>query len=180
MLYDTFANLETLGVCRRGYFVEGMGGAQFALPGAVERLRSARGSTAGQAGTSSERPRARVLAAADPAQPYGAALSWPKREGRDRRPSRVAGAYVVSVDDKPVLYVERGGRGLLTLAETRDGEADPVDDGLRALAEAVRAGRVPKLALERIDGEPAIASELAARLLELGFSPRPRRLTLSA
>jgi ATP-dependent Lhr-like helicase len=183
MLYDTFANLETLGVCRRGYFVEGMGGAQFALPGAVERLRSARGGAGvadGATGAPSERPRARVLAAADPAQPYGAALSWPKRERQERRPSRVAGAYVVSVADEPALYVERGGRGLLTLAESRDGDGDALLEGLRALAEAVRAGRVPKLSLERIDGEPAISSELATTLLELGFSPGPRRLTLSA
>jgi ATP-dependent Lhr-like helicase len=177
MLYDTFANLETLGVCRRGYFVEGMGGAQFALPGAVERLRSARGSV----GTSSEESsRALVIAAADPAQPYGAALSWPRREGQERRPSRVAGAYVVSIDDAPALYVERGGRGLLTLAEGRDEDGAVVAEALRALADAVRAGRVPKLALERIDGEPAIASELAETLLELGFRPGPRRLTLSA
>ena len=177
MLYDTFANLETLGVCRRGYFVEGMGGAQFALPGAVERLRSARG----PAGASSEeRSRALVIAAADPAQPYGAALSWPKREGQERRPSRVAGAYVVSIADEPALYVERGGRGLLTLAEGDDENGAIVSDGLRALADAVRAGRVPKLALERIDGEPAIASSLAETLLELGFRPGPRRLTLSA
>ena len=76
--------------------------------------------------------------------------------------------------------MERGGRGLLTLADARDGDGDAVLEGLRALAEAVRAGRVPKLALERIDGEPAIASPLAATLLELGFSPGPRRLTLSA
>ncbi|HEX3434606.1 MAG TPA: DEAD/DEAH box helicase [Solirubrobacteraceae bacterium] len=180
MLYDTLSNLETLGICRRGYFLEGMGGAQFALDGAVERLRSARGPAAGPTGSTAEGPRARVLAAADPAQPYGAALSWPKREGQERRPSRVAGAYVVSVADEPALYVERGGRGLLTLADVRDGEVDAVQEGLRALAEAVRAGRVPKLSLERIDGEPAISSPLAATLLELGFSPGPRRLTLSA
>jgi ATP-dependent Lhr-like helicase len=121
-----------------------------------------------------------VIAAADPAQPYGAALSWPKREGRERRPSRVAGAYVVSVADAPALYVERGGRGLLTLAEGRDADGAVVAEALRALADAVRAGRVPKLALERIDGEPAIASALAETLLELGFRPGPRRLTLSA
>jgi ATP-dependent Lhr-like helicase len=162
MLYDTFAKLETLGVCRRGYFVEGMGGAQFALPGAVERLRAR-----------TERPRTLVIAAADPAQPYGAALAWPKREGHDRRPARVAGAYVVLVAEEPVLYVERGGRGLITLAE-------PLHEALVALADAVRAGRVGKLALERIDGEPAIASSLAASLVELGFHPGPRRLTLSA
>jgi ATP-dependent Lhr-like helicase len=170
MLYDTFANLETLGVCRRGYFIEGMGGAQFALPGAVERLRA-----------SNERGPTLVLAAADPAQPYGGALPWPRREGQERRPARVAGAYVVLVEDEPVLYVERGGRGLVTLADApAAGEADPLREALRALAEAVRSGRVPKLALERIDGEPAIASELAEELLELGFHSGPRRLTLTA
>jgi ATP-dependent Lhr-like helicase len=180
MLYDTLCNLETLGVCRRGYFIEGMGGAQFALPGAVERLRSARPSAAGGSRGSGEQPSALVLAAADPAQPYGAALSWPKREGQERRPSRVAGAYVVLVADEPVLYVERGGRGLLTLEQGREPDGARLEQALRVLAEAVRAGRVPKLALERIDGGSAIGSELAATLLELGFHPGPRRLTLSA
>jgi ATP-dependent Lhr-like helicase len=189
MLYDTFAQLETLGVCRRGYFVEGMGGAQFALPGAVERLRTPRGPSAK---ASEDGRRVLVLAAADPAQPYGAALSWPKREGQERRPARVAGAYVVLVDDAPALYVERGGRGLLTLAEDSDpsgestttpllpGAHEVVLDALGALAEAVRAGRVPKLALERIDGASALSSSLAETLLELGFAAGPRRLTLSA
>jgi ATP-dependent Lhr-like helicase len=182
MLYDTLSNLETLGVCRRGYFVEGMGGAQFALPGAVERLRSARSATGGQGATdvASEAERTLVLAAADPAQPYGAALSWPKRAGHDRRPARVAGAYVVLVADAPALYVERGGRGLLTLTEDRDEDRAALTQALRALAASVRAGRVPKLSLERIDGEPAIASGLAEMLLELGFHSGPRRLTLSA
>jgi ATP-dependent helicase Lhr and Lhr-like helicase len=186
MLYDTLCSLETLGVCRRGYFIEGMGGAQFALPGAVERLRSARTRPA-----SGEGERTLVIAAADPAQPYGAALTWPKRDGQDRRPARVAGAYVVTVADEPVLYVERGGRGLVTLsdASAKAGsgataiaglEADPIHEALRALAAAVRAGRVPKLALERIDGEPAIASELVGALRELGFQSGPRRLTLTA
>jgi ATP-dependent Lhr-like helicase len=191
LLYDSFAKLETLGVCRRGYFIEGMGGAQFALPGAVERLRADRpslGPIEAQVGAD-ERLRADafggpdarggigrtlVIAAADPAQPYGAALPWPKREGQDRRPARVAGAYVVLVEDEPALYVERGGRGLVTLGEAPPGEA------LRALAEAVRAGRVGKLALERIDGEPAIASPRAQELIDLGFHSGPRKLTLSA
>jgi ATP-dependent Lhr-like helicase len=182
MLYDTLVNLETLGVCRRGYFVEGMGGAQFALPGAVERLRSARSVSGGQAAAdpAGETERTLVLAAADPAQPYGAALSWPKRAGRDRRPARVAGAYVVLVADAPVLYVERGGRGLLTLTEDRDEDREALTQALGALAASVRAGRVQKLSLERIDGEPAVASGLAETLLELGFHSGPRRLTLSA
>jgi ATP-dependent Lhr-like helicase len=198
MLYETFSNLETLGVCRRGYFIEGMGGAQFALPGAVERLRAAR--TGGQASAGVRaRSRSLVIAAADPAQPYGAALPWPKRESQERRPSRVGGAYVVLVDDEPVLYVERGGRGLVTLtrdtapatdtapaadtATTRPAagrEGEPLREALQALAEAVRAGRVGKLALERIDGAPAIGSGLERDLLELGFHSGPRRLTLSA
>jgi ATP-dependent Lhr-like helicase len=181
-LYETFSNLETLGICRRGYFIEGMGGAQFALPGAVERLR------AGPA-VGGERARTLVLAAADPAQPYGAALPWPRREGQERRPARVAGAHVVLVDDRPVLYVERGGRGLVTLAQKPgEGPAEahslpeesPLEQALGALAQSVREGHVEKLALERIDGEPAIASALAQTLIDLGFHSGPRRLTLSA
>jgi len=201
LLYDAFSQLETLGVCRRGYFVEGMGGAQFALPGAVERLRAGR-SPVGRSGQSSDwgqgsaadgGARTLVLAAADPAQPYGAALPWPKREGQARRPARVAGAYVVLVEDEPALYVERGGRGLVRLGEAPAGVSggggapaaagggdEALSAALAALAQAVRAGRVGKLALERIDGELAIASELAQTLVELGFHPGPRKLTLSA
>ncbi len=178
-LYDTFAQLETLGVCRRGYFIEGMGGAQFALPGAVERLRS----VPLREGEKGGRDTVLVLAAADPAQPYGAALPWPKRAGQERRPARVAGAYVVMVDQQPALYVERGGRGLITLLDSvgqAAGRPDPVELALAALADAVRTGRVGKLSLERIDGEPAISSPHLAALAELGFQAGPRRLTLSA
>ncbi|HEX5224540.1 MAG TPA: DEAD/DEAH box helicase, partial [Solirubrobacteraceae bacterium] len=154
-LYDTFSNLETLGLCRRGYFIEGMGGAQFALPGAVERLRAPRREEPGAEPGGG----AVVLAAADPAQPYGAALPWPKRAEGERRPARVAGSYVVLVAEQPVLYVERGGRGLVLL-ETEPATGgqlaaraaeQPLHVALAALADAVRAGRVPKLALERID-----------------------------
>ncbi len=182
-LYETLCDLETLGVCRRGYFVEGLGGAQFALPGAVERLRSARAEPL-------------VLAAGDPAQPYGAALPWPsspEREGR-RRPARVPGAHVVLVSGAPVLYVERGGRGLIVLAPAGGASADlatgaagagvAADERVRAavsaLGEAVRAGRVGRLALERVDGEPAIGSQWETLLAEFGFRAGPRRLTLSA
>jgi ATP-dependent Lhr-like helicase len=203
-LYDTFSSLETLGICRRGYFIEGMGGAQFALPGAVERLRA--GGSASPRSPDEQAASALVIAAADPAQPYGAALPWPRLVPGGARPTRVAGAYVVLVDDEPALYVERGGRALLTLGgggstsrardapagESSPGDREPVADGsggravpsvriaLEALAGAVRAGRVPKLALERIDGDPAIGSPLEGALLELGFHSGPRRLTLSA
>ncbi len=182
VLYDTYAKLETLGVCRRGYFIEGMGGAQFALPGAVERLRAVPAASA----SGGERAPALVLAAADPAQPYGAALPWPKREGLERRPARVAGAYVVTVREQPVLYVERGGRGLIMLVDPASarpvaaGQPDVLLEALAALADAVRAGRVGKLSLERIDGAPATASAFVGALTELGFQSGPRRLTLTA
>jgi ATP-dependent Lhr-like helicase len=170
-LYDALSSLETLGVCRRGYFVEGLGGAQFALPGAVERLRT-------QADRAEEAPPV-VLAATDPAQPYGAALPWPKREAGDDRakPARAAGAYVVLAGSEPVLYVERGGRGLQVLADRDDARVRPA---LEALAAFVTGDRRHKLSLERVDGEAVVGSDLEALLIEVGFRAGPRKLTLSA
>jgi ATP-dependent helicase Lhr and Lhr-like helicase len=169
-LYGELTNLETLGTARRGYFVEGLGGAQFALPAAIERLRTMR---------SDEPAGPLVLAVTDPANPYGATLPWPKRDGDDsgRRPSRVPGAYVVTLDAEPVLYVERGGKALLALREPDDGWLRPALD---ALADAVRRKRIPRLGLERFDGEPVVGSDVGDLLIELGFRQGPRRLTLSA
>jgi ATP-dependent Lhr-like helicase len=166
-LYGELSNLETLGTARRGYFVEGLGGAQFALPAAVERLRSMR---------ADEPAGPLVLAATDPANPFGASLPWPKRDDA-RRPSRVPGAYVVTLDAEPVLYVERGGRGLLPL---RDVEGEWLRQALEALAGDVRRGRVPRLGIERFDGEPVVGSAAGELLIELGFRQGPRKLTLSA
>jgi ATP-dependent helicase Lhr and Lhr-like helicase len=168
ILYDALGQLETLGICRRGYFVEGLGGAQFALPGAVERLRS-------QQAEAQTPPL--VLAATDPAQPYGAALPWPKRGEDSRSPQRVAGAYVVLAGAEPVLYVERGGKGLITLAEADDPRMRPA---LETLAAFVTSTRGRKLSLERVDGEPVVGSSWEALLVELGFRSGPRKLTLSA
>ena len=183
-LYSELANLETLGTARRGYFVEGLGGAQFALPAAIERLRGLR---------QDEPAGPLVLAATDPANPYGATLPWPKREDDDqksslraghrpalahgRRPARVPGAYVVSLDAEPVLYVERGGKGLLALREPDEEWLRPA---LEALAAEVRRGRVPRLGIERFDGEAVVGTPAGALLIELGFRQGPRRLTLSA
>jgi ATP-dependent Lhr-like helicase len=182
-IYAELSQLETLGVARRGYFLEGLGGAQFALPGAVERLR-ARGAIGGaRAAEADGSDSALVLAAVDPAQPYGAALPWPKTDhdanptAPRRRPARQAGAYVVLVGGEPVIYLERGGRGLQTLVGAEDRRLAPA---LAALADHVRAGRVKRLALEKVDGEPAMSSPLAPALTALGFEEGPRRLTLSA
>lgn len=172
-LYDALSSLETLGVCRRGYFVEGLGGAQFALPGAVERLRT-------QSDRAQEAPPI-VLAATDPAQPYGAALPWPKRrddpDASRAKPARAAGAYVVLAGAEPVVYVERGGRGIQVLVERDDARLRPA---LEALAAFITADRKLKLSLERVDGEAVVGSDLEALLIEVGFRAGPRKLTLSA
>ncbi len=165
-LYDSFTALETLGVCQRGYFVEGLGGAQFALPGAAERLRAQRDDDAAAP---------IVLAATDPAQPFGGVLSWPPREARS--PARQAGAHVVLAGAEPVLYVERGGKGLQVLVEDADARLSPA---IEALAAAVQRGRIRKLGVERVNGEPVIGSPWEELLIELGFRPGPRKLTIGA
>jgi len=165
-VYAELRALETLGLCRRGYFVEGLGGAQFALGGAVERLRELR-----EAG---EEPAARVLAAADPAQPYGAALPWPRRVGA--RASRVAGAHVVLLAGEAVLYVERGGRSLVPL---RDPEEAWLVPALAALVAHVRGGGgARRLAVERFDGVAVTESDALRLLVEAGFLAGPRRAVL--
>jgi ATP-dependent Lhr-like helicase len=166
-VYGELSALETVGTARRGYFVEGLGGAQFALPAAVERLRSHREGSG----------EAVVLAAQDPANLYGAALPWPKRADGNRRPARVPGAYVVLIDGAAVLYLEAGGRGLVSLL---DPDEEWLRPALAALAEFVRGGGLRRLAVERFDGEPVIGSAVEALLEELGFRQGPRRLILSA
>jgi ATP-dependent Lhr-like helicase len=161
-VYRELRRLEILGTCRRGYFVEGLGGAQFALPGAVERLRDR---------TSDETTL--VLAAADPAQPFGAALSWPKRAGA--RAARVAGAYVVLLDGSPALFVERGGRSLVPL---RDPDEGWLREALAALVENMPRMRLKRLAVERFDGRAVGETKIMPLLLEAGFLAGPRRAVL--
>ena len=165
-VYGELRALETLGVCRRGYFVEGLGGAQFALPGAVERLRELRPHE-------DEEKEPLVLAAADPAQPYGAALPWPKRAGA--RAARVAGAHVILLGGEAALFVERGGRSLVPL---REPEEEWLRVALTALVEHVKAGGAKRLAVERFDGEPVSETEIFPLLLEAGFLAGPRRAVL--
>jgi ATP-dependent Lhr-like helicase len=166
-VYGELKALETLGLSRRGYFVEGLGGAQFALGGAVERLRELRP-------REGEEPDALVLAAADPAQPYGAALPWPKRARA--RAARVAGARVVLLGGEAALFVERGGRSLVPL---RDPEESWLRPALVALVEHVRSrGAKKRLAVERFDGEPVTESEAMRLLVEAGFLAGPRRAVL--
>ena len=129
-VYGELKALETLGLCRRGYFVEGLGGAQFALGGAVERLRELRP-------REDDENEPLVLAAADPAQPYGAVLPWPKRAGA--RAARVAGAYVVLLGGRPALFVERGGRSLVPLRDWAGSVAVVAGDARRENRDAFGA-----------------------------------------
>jgi ATP-dependent Lhr-like helicase len=214
-VYPVLRAAEESGRTRRGYFVESLGAAQFASPGAVDRLRTyatellpaAEPDPFGDAGP---RPGARrgrdaapavVLAAADPAQPFGAALPWPDRPaagtdgldasaraeeahgagrdggGRGHRPGRKAGALVVLVDGALTLYVERGGKTLLSWTE----EPAPLQAAADALVLAVREGGLGRLAVERADGESVHTSSALSDALEAaGFRPTPRGLRLRA
>jgi ATP-dependent Lhr-like helicase len=189
MLYKVLTTLEDAGRCQRGYFVESLGGAQFAVASTVDRLRTYQDSL------DPDRPayQAVALAAADPANPYGSALPWPSRPaGPDevqpgtpsaggRRPGRKAGALVVLVDGKLVWFLERGGRSLLNFSD--DPEAHRAAAG--ALVELASAGRVAAILVERVDGvavlEPAQSggrADVAAALADAGFVRTPRGLRL--
>jgi ATP-dependent helicase Lhr and Lhr-like helicase len=177
-VYPVLRAMEEAGQCRRGYFVEGLGAAQFALPGAVDRMRALAGQENAPLGLT-------LLAAADPAQPYGAALPWPERPGEtpsSHRPGRKAGALVVLADGSLVLYVERGGKTLLSWTD----DPELLRPSAVALASAVRDGALGRLTVERADGltvghrAGAEGSPLAQALEAAGFRPTPRGLRLRA
>jgi ATP-dependent Lhr-like helicase len=192
-VYRVLAAAEESGRVRRGYFVESLGASQFANAGAVDRLRAGV-RPVGDGGASRRGPSALVLAATDPANAYGAALPWPERPAHDddaltaagdeaakgsrrgHQPARKAGALVVLVDGELVLYVERGGKTLLSWT----------NDDLRlqsaadALALAVREGALGRLTVEKADGDRVLSSghPLAKALSAAGFHATPRGLRL--
>ena len=181
MLYKVLAAFEDAGRCQRGYFVESLGGAQFAVASTVDRLRSYLD------GVDPERREyhAVVLAAADPANPYGAALPWPSRTVADvdttHRPGRKAGALVAVVDGELAWFLERGGRSLLSFTDDADAHAAAA----AALAELVGAGRIGSLLVEKVNGVPVLEAvaegERAAvhdALIGAGFARTPRGLRL--
>ena len=158
-VYPVLRAMEESGRIRRGYFIDGLGASQFALPGAVDRLRSLR------------EPDGRIvaLAATDPANPYGVVIPWPNTAGR---PARAAGAYVVIESGELKLFLERGGRSLLTF-----GAVDVGHLGALAAAAAPAAGKVEVL---KVDGESVHSSGLLPALREAGFKSTPRGMVLLA
>ena len=195
-VYRILSAFEDAGRCRRGYFAEGLGASQFGAPGTVDRLRefAREGSLDGPvrptglgALGSLGHPAAVLLAAADPANPYGAALTWPARPadesaaGAGHRPGRKAGALVILVDGDLVLYLERGGRTVLSWPA----EPSALAAAARELASGVRSGRVGTLTVAAVDGVPVLASETAGAptavahaLSAAGFSLTPQGLRL--
>jgi ATP-dependent Lhr-like helicase len=167
-VYKVLTAAEDAGRVRRGYFVEGLGAAQFASVGAIDRLR-----TGGEQAPV-------VLAAGDPANPYGAALPWPAVAG-DHRPARKAGALVVLAGGEPVVYLERGGHTALTWGAAAGAEAsERLAAAARELAGLIHAGRLAALTIEKVDGGPALGGEhpLVAALLDAGFRMTPKGLRL--
>ncbi|WKU47358.1 MULTISPECIES: ATP-dependent helicase [Actinomycetes] len=198
--YRVLSVFEESGQARRGYVVEGLGAAQFAMDGAVDRLRAASTARDRAAGAPAEAPgapweapsaaprrsRAVVLAAADPANAYGAALSWPEPPaGAAHKPGRKAGSLVVLLDGALALYMERGGKTLLAWPQQEGAETAGADDpGLReaaeALAGAARAGALGTVTVERVNGTSALSSPLGPLLEAAGFHATPKGLRLRA
>jgi ATP-dependent Lhr-like helicase len=157
-VYPVFKAMEEAGKVRRGWFVDTLGGAQFALPGAVDRLRGFRTPTRDVA----------ILAATDPANPYGAVLPWP--EGIDPVPRRDAGALLVLVSGEPFLYVAKGGKAVQTFGDL---------DALESVVEAFKAHPLKRtLRIERIDGEPTLSHPLRETFTSAGFVADYKRLEL--
>ena len=189
--YRVLSAFEETGQARRGYVVEGLGAAQFAMDGAVDRLRAV--GTArdrlGPDGYGRDRGGAHdtgrgavVLAAADPANAYGAALSWPEPpQGAGHKPGRKAGALVVLVDGELALYMERGGKTLLAwdAAEAENGDGHGrLRIAAEALTAAARAGSLGTLTVQRINGEPALSDPVGRVLETAGFHATPQGLRL--
>ena len=175
LMYKVLARLEEAGRCRRGYFIEHLGAAQFAVPATVDRLRSYAEDTQ----LHKPEPVALALAATDPANPYGAALPWPAlnvEAGTGHRPGRKAGALVVLVDGALVLYVERGGKTLLAFSE----DTEVLAAAGAALVGVVTRGAVDKLIMEKVNGHGILDTPVAAALAHAGAYSTPKGLRIRA
>ncbi|GAA3890336.1 ATP-dependent helicase [Leifsonia kafniensis] len=176
LVYRTLSGFEELGRARRGYFVDGLGAAQFATGGSIDRLRAS-------LPTPSEQERRReagrqdvvALAATDPANPYGAALAWPPLpEGTSHRPGRRAGALVVIVDGELVLYIERGGKSILSFSD----DDQVVSAAAAAVAQLITRRGVAQLGVETVNGRFIIGTQLGHALQAVGFGAIPRGLKM--
>lgn len=162
--YRLLSKMEESGHIRRGYFIEGLGAAQFSTAATIDALRAY--------DQPPNHPQAIGLAATDPANPYGATLDWPATEGH--RPGRKAGAFVVLVNGVLVLYLERGGKTLLQFG------TEHLAPAATALVEALRRAKTDKLAVTTVNGEPIAGTDLASHLVEAGFYTTPNAIRFRA
>ncbi|MCH8565716.1 DEAD/DEAH box helicase [Nesterenkonia sp. LB17] len=193
-VYKVLSAAEDSGQIRRGYFIEQLGAAQFTSSATIdqlrwisERLEDAAEQAGAESGTGTPRAGASgsstsgggkkqdaavVLAATDPANPYGAALDWPELESSTHRPGRKAGAVVVLYRGRLVLYMERGGRTLLLFTE----DESTMDLISRALVPALRAAKTGRIAVERVNGDRILTHPLGQLLRDAGFNSSPSGL----
>jgi len=169
-VYGVLKVLEERGQVRRGYFVSGLGAAQFALPGAVDRLRQVRERSDDTSNGVVAAPL--VLAATDPAQPYGATLPWPETAGH---PARIGAALVVLRDGRPLAWYDRRSHHLVTFPGTLDDRT-----WAEALADQVRAGRLRKVELRKVNGEPSPGPEITVVAKAAGFTEGYRGLVFQS
>jgi ATP-dependent Lhr-like helicase len=159
-IYPILRAMEDAGRIRRGYFVAGLGATQFAGPGAIDLLRSMR--------EEPEQPETVMLAATDPANPYGAIVKWPESKFTM---SRSVGAHVILVNGLMACYISRGEKQLLLfLPDDEPSRSNAAREIARQLASLVRDGTRRALLIAEIDDEPASRSPLAPFLVEQGFS----------
>ncbi|GAB3618075.1 ATP-dependent helicase [Okibacterium endophyticum] len=174
LTYRVLAGFEDSGRARRGYFIDGLGAAQFSTSGTVDRLRTHTRADGDDANPSD----AITLAATDPANPFGASIAWPAlaESATRHRPGRKAGSLVTLVDGSLALYLERGGKTLLAFTD----DAEVLSVAAASVASLVRSGRIDKIAVEKINGEFVLGTEFAAVLRSAGFSETPRGLRIRA
>jgi ATP-dependent Lhr-like helicase len=169
-IYTVLKAMEESGGCKRGYFLEGLGGAQFAMTGAVDRMRAFAAPVLG------EERHARLLASTDPANPYGAALAWPEGQSGAGGPGRKAGASVVLVDGKLTLFIERGGRSMLAFSD----DPEELFLAVEAMTIAVKDGMLERLSLEKVNGRSVFDTPILQVLVNAGFTESPRGLRFDA
>jgi len=162
-VYTVLKEMEERGQVRRGYFIEGLGAAQFALPGAVDRLRDFRAKDPAFGGKGSAKVENLVLAATDPAQPYGASIQWPQNSGR---PSRSVGAYVVLSNGLPLCFLDRGAKSLVVFELGLQNFS-----WINSLRELVTAKKVKAIVVQNVNSNALNEfPEIKSQLLENGFA----------
>ena len=175
-MYRVLKAMEDAGKVRRGYFVEGLSGAQFGHVGAVDRLRATRPEE-DPVGSCAEED-VLGLAAIDPANPYGALLPWPATGAPEQtHPRRVPGAWVILVEGKAVLYLGPGGRHVLTFPEMASEDRGELAAALRSLHRLPRAGRRGLLTIQKVDGVPVAESTHYPLIRACGFERDYRGVT---